>query len=121
MNREMLGAEIKKHLESQSFAVLSTRSENEAPHSTIVCFVSADDLETLVFVTPRTTRKFANLIVRPEATLFIDDRSSFMGNLKDIWAIEARGIFREASVDESKAYGRLFLNKYPDLADFAAA
>ncbi len=121
MNSEMLRSEIKNLLEGQSFAVLSTRSDQEAPHSTIVCFVSADELETLVFATPRTTRKFANLVARPETTLFIDDRTQFLGNLKDIWAIEARGLFREASADESSAYRALFLNKYPDLKDFVDA
>ncbi len=121
MNSETLRSAIINRLESQSFAILSTRGNQDAPHSTIVCFASADELETLIFFTPRASRKFANLIDRPETTLFIDDRSLFMGNLKDIWGIEARGRFREATAEESPAYRGLFLNKYPDLIDFVDA
>ena len=112
---------LKIRLEEQPFAVLSTHGHAGTPHATIVCFVTADDLHSLVFVTPRSTRKFALLRERPEAALFVDDRTLDVSDLKDIYGIEARGPVRELAPDEIPAYRELFLRKYPDLTDFADA
>lgn len=119
MTEEELKRGIRQRLQSQSFAILSTMNENNPPHSTIVCFVHADDLSTLIFVTPSSTRKFANLIRNPQATLFIDDRTPYLSDLKDIWAIEAGGRVKIPEDRERQSYLDLFLRKYPDLSDFA--
>jgi len=119
MNDDILGG-VRLRLATQSFAVLSTRGSDGAPHSTIVCFASADEGRTLLFVTPRSTRKFANILASPEVTLMVDDRTLFLGDLKDIWGIEARGPV-EVVDDESSAYRQVFLAKFPDMADFVMA
>jgi uncharacterized protein YhbP (UPF0306 family) len=121
MTEEELKQGIRLRLDSQSFAILSTNSDNNPPHSTIVCFVHADNLSTLVFVTPDTTRKYENMISNPKITLFVDDRSLFLGDLRDIWGIEARGCFRLPEESEKDGYRNLFLRKYPDLTEFADA
>lgn len=119
MTEEELKRGIRQRLDSQSFAILSTRNENNPPHSAIVCFVHADDLSTLIFVTPRSSRKFANLISHPQVTLFIDDRTPFLSDLNDIWGIEAKGHFKIPEDREKPGYMDQFLRKYPDLSNFA--
>lgn len=116
-----IGEGMKIRLDRQTFAVLSTLDAAGLPHSTIVCFCTADHLATLAFVTPRTTRKFENLLLRPDATLFIDDRSNSMADIKSIWGIEATGRVREASDLERPAYRDLFMAKYPTMEEFIQA
>jgi uncharacterized protein YhbP (UPF0306 family) len=121
LNRSELRSGIKFRLENQNFAILSSVTSVGTIHSTIVCFVAADDLSTLVFVTPRASRKFTNLQNNPEAALFIDDRSLYLGELRDVWGVEARGRVRVAGKNEAGLYQEIYLAKYPDLADFAGA
>jgi uncharacterized protein YhbP (UPF0306 family) len=121
MKPDELGEGMRLRLDEQSFAVLSTLDAVGLPHSTIVCFCAADHLATLAFVTPRTTRKFENLRLHPDAALFIDDRSNSMADIKNIWGIEARGRVRVASDLETPAYRDLFLTKYPTMEDFILA
>ena len=46
--------------ESQKLAVLSTQSDGQ-PYASLVAFWAPDDLKSIYFATPNTTRKFANL------------------------------------------------------------
>ena len=110
---------IRVRLKEQKFGVLSTVSSDGRPHSTIVCFVSDADLKTIVVVTPETTRKFRNLMDRPQATFFFDDRTASLADLNSIWGIEAQGRIRRSTEAERRNYREIFLRKYPALIQFA--
>lgn len=121
MTEENIRAELKAALSGQLFAVLSTHGSSGPPHSTIVCFTAADELASILFVTPRASRKYNLLTQRPEATLFIDDRRDDLKELDKIRGIEARGRVSELAPDDLELYRQLFLRKFPNLAGFVDA
>lgn len=121
MTEDDIRGELKTALGRQLFAVLSTHGENGPPHSTIVCFRAADDLASILFVTPRTTRKYTLLQERPEATLFFDDRRDDLAELHEIRGIEARGRAEELDSHDLGLYGPLFMRKYPNMKSFVEA
>lgn len=112
---------VKRLLARQLFGVLGTRDDAGRPHLSIVSFVSADDLQSLIFATPRSTRKFGYLMKRPEAALFSDDRRERIDDLMDVIGVEAAGEAHELSGHESGPYRELYLAKYPELAEFVDA
>lgn len=112
---------VKRLLARQLFGVLGTRDDAGRPHLSIVSFVSADDLKSLVFATPRSTRKYAYLEKRPEAAFFSDDRRERIDDLMDVIGVEAAGEARELADSEREPYRSLYLAKYPELAEFVDA
>lgn len=117
MNRAELVATVRTLLSQQLFGVLATYGEG-GPHTTIVAFASADDLETIVFATQRKTRKFRNLKLGVNVSLFIDDRKNDHAALGDISGMEARGRARELQQRERERYKSVYAAKHPPLADF---
>ncbi len=105
-------------LSGQIFAVLATQGDAGRPHLSIVSFLSADSLRSLIFVTPKKTRKYGYLRERPEAALFIDDRREKIGDLMKITGIEAAGKASELDAKECAVYRSAFLSRYPGLKDF---
>ena len=112
---------VKRLLARQLYGVLATRGEGERPHQSIVAFVSADDLGSLVFATPRSTRKFEFLSRRPEVALFSDDRRERIDDLMQVTGVEASGKARELPARERQGYRALYLSKYPEMAEFVDA
>lgn len=121
MEERELRARVRTILGSQLYGVLSTLSEDGAPHASIIAFVSADALGGIVFATPRNTRKFAYLVERPEAAFFIDDRRSSPDELMEVTGIEARGRVTELTGEERTAYRALYLARHPAMDSFIDA
>lgn len=103
----------------QKLAVLTTCSAEQKLHSTIVCFVSADNLRSMVFVTPIKTRKYENLLKGGEDVLFVDTRAAGKLKVDEISAVEARGPI--LILDNPGMYRELYLRRFPDLVTFADA
>lgn len=121
MTNYELRSAVKQLMASELYGVLATQSGSGAPHSSIVAFVSADDLTSVVFVTPRNTRKFANIEARPAVSFFVDNRSDRVDELMRVIGIEAHGNAHELSAEQGCAYRALFLAKYPQMSGFAQA
>lgn len=104
----------------QPLAVLATNGE-DGPYATLVAVAVADDLRTVLFVTPRTTRKWANITADPRVSLLLDDRNDTPSDFVDGAAATFVGKARELTGEErSEALGR-FLSRHPHLEDFATA
>ncbi len=112
---------VKRLLARQLYGVLATREEGGKPHLSIVAFVSADDLGSLVFATPRSTRKFEYLTRRPEVALFSDDRRERIDDLMQVTGVEASGKARELPARDREGYRALYLSKYPEMTEFVNA
>jgi nitroimidazol reductase NimA-like FMN-containing flavoprotein (pyridoxamine 5'-phosphate oxidase superfamily) len=56
-----LRRKLKELFDKQRIGVLSTQKRNR-PYASLVAFVVTDDLKSFVFATPRTTRKYSNII-----------------------------------------------------------
>ncbi len=109
---------VEELLTGQIFAVLATQGDAGRPHLSIVSFLSSDSLRSLIFVTPRKTRKYGYLRKRPEAALFIDDRREKIGDIMKVTGIEAAGKAAELAGEERAAYRSAFITRYPGLSDF---
>ena len=101
----------------QLFAVLSTQGP-DGPHSVIVCFITSTGLGELFFVTPRSTRKFSNMIKHPVVSLFVDNRQNSLQDLHGLTGVEVKGRAEVAPDDDRKFVRDLFLKRFPELGDF---
>ncbi len=121
MREHDLKVSVKRLMATQLYGVLATQSDSGAPHTSIVAFVSADDLNSIVFVTPRNTRKCKYIIARPEVAFFVDDRRERVEELMQVVGVEARGRGMLLDADEYPLYRELYLAKYPEMTEFVDA
>ena len=105
-------------LSSQRLAVLCT-DERGKPYASLIAFAAAPDLKTLVFATPRPTRKYANLSDNPRVSLLLDNRSNREEDFAEAAAATILGSAREATGEDRESCLALFLGKHPYLSSFA--
>jgi uncharacterized protein YhbP (UPF0306 family) len=99
------------------FGVLATRGAGGL-HTTIVSIAPADDLHTILFATPRETRKYQNLQQDHDVSLFIDDRTNSAEAITSICGVEARGSAMELSGEDRHLYERIYRRRHPNLDRF---
>ena len=106
-------------LASQMFAVLSTQAES-GPYSSLIAFWAPDDLDHVLFITLRATRKFRFLTEHPQVALLFDDRSNRGVDLDRAAAVTATGRAREVTDERERTRAlAAFLKKHPGLRSFA--
>jgi heme iron utilization protein len=114
--------EIKQKLidlfESQKLAVLSTHCQGQ-PYGSLVAFVVSHDLKEFFFVTPRATRKYANMKADPRVALLVDSRSNQDSDIHRAMAATAVGKAAEVAEDDREKVLKLYLFKHPHLEEFA--
>ena len=117
-------AELKKLLQKlfsgQLLAVLSTQSQS-GPYGNLVAFAVTEDLETILFATTRSTRKYGNLMQTPRVAMVMDNRSNNEEDFHEAVAVTATGSVKELDGAEKDKAQRLFLSKHPYLTDFVHA
>jgi len=114
--------EIQKHLRdlftSQSLAVLATQNEAQ-PYASLVAFVATDDLKHIYFVTPRTTRKFANLAADGRVAVLINNSTNQSADFHQAISVTAVGDAQEMNGPEREQQLSHYLAKHPYLDEFA--
>jgi len=118
MEHDELRTRIKLVLASQLYGVLSTQGEEGLPHASIIAFASADDLGSIVFATPKNTRKHRNMLARAGVAFFVDDRRENREELMQVVGIEATGQAVELAGEEKQAYRSILVAKHPQMAGF---
>jgi hypothetical protein len=116
-NESRIREEVQELLESQYFAVLSTRGKTH-PYGTLVGFVATDGMKHIVFATMKDTRKFRNMSADGRVSLLIDSRTNRVEDLKDAQALTALG---EVCAFESPSDGQhrpVYLERHPHLSSF---
>lgn len=103
---------------NQRLAVLCTQREG-APYGNLVAFSSADELTRLVFVTPKATRKFANITADHRVAMLIDNRSNDSLDFSQAIAVTATGRAFDLKSEERERLLDGYLLKHPHLAEFA--
>lgn len=104
-------------LSRQQLGVLSTCG-GQQPYASLVAFAATDDLSHIVFVTPRPTRKYANLTANGRVALLVDNRSNRMSDFRRAMAATAVGSVREVRKARNSRLIRVYLEKHPHLEDF---
>ena len=103
---------------SQNLAVLATHSQKQ-PYASLVAFAATDDLKYLYFVTPKTTRKFANLTVHPRVAVLINSSTNQTADFHRAISVTAVGEAEEIIAADREPLLSLYLAKHPHLAEFA--
>ena len=111
--------EISRLLSSQRLGVLSTRLLSSGPYSSLVAFSESEDLSCLYFSTPRTTRKFNNLLQDKRVSMLIDNRSNRISDFHLAVAATALGDADAVPREKSETLLQSYLTKHPYLKDFA--
>ncbi|CAB1083502.1 hypothetical protein D1AOALGA4SA_11064 [Olavius algarvensis Delta 1 endosymbiont] len=114
--------EIQKHLRdlftSQSLAVLATQNDAQ-PYASLVAFVATDDLKHLYFVTPKTTRKFANLAADGRVAILINNSTNQSADFHQAISVTAVGDAEEMTGPGREQQLSHYLAKHPYLDEFA--
>ena len=105
---------------SQKLASLSTQKDGQ-PYASLVAFYHADDAKHLFFVTPKTTRKFANLNADGRVALMINNSTNTDSDFHNAMSVTAVGTANEVLGSEKQEVLSLYLAKHPYLEDFARA
>ena len=112
-----LRRKLKELFDKQRIGVLSTQKRNR-PYASLVAFAVTDDLKSFVFATPRTTRKYSNIIASSRAALLIDNRSNRMSDFRKAMAVTVVGAVRELRKSHKNHLIQLYLKKHSHLEDF---
>ncbi len=107
-------------LARQRFGVLATTQAGE-PHTSLVAFAVTADRQSVVFATPRATRKYANLRSEPRVALLIDNRSNRASDVRSAAALTIVGRVVEPRGVARAALHALYLARHPGLAGFVQA
>jgi len=108
---------IHKLLSEQKLGALATHRHGE-PWATLIAFAAADNLNLIYFATPKTTRKYSNLVNDPRCSLLIDNRENLVSDFSNSIAVTATGVIKEVDEFEKPAALQFFLNKHPYLQTF---
>jgi nitroimidazol reductase NimA-like FMN-containing flavoprotein (pyridoxamine 5'-phosphate oxidase superfamily) len=103
--------------QSQNLAVLSTQHAGQ-PYASLVAFDAAADFEYIYFVTPKTTRKFANLIADSRVAVLINNSTNQSSDFHRAVSVTAVGRAEEVADADKALILEPYLKKHPYLEDF---
>ena len=112
--------QIRELFHKQKLAVLSTHHSGQ-PYANLIAFVGKEDLKEVFFVTPRTTRKFANISADSRVAILINSSLNVDADFHEAVAVTALGNAKEISDTEKDKVLSLFLAKHPYLEAFATS
>ncbi|MFA6600589.1 MAG: pyridoxamine 5'-phosphate oxidase family protein [Candidatus Omnitrophota bacterium] len=109
---------IRKLLTSQRFAILCTQGLAQ-PYASIVGFAASDDLKSIYFSTPKTTRKYRLLTRCSKVAIQADNRSHFPKKFMSVESVTATG--KAGAIKgrkESLAVADILRKRHPYLKSF---
>jgi heme iron utilization protein len=109
---------LKDLFRTQLFASLATL-QNGRPYNNLIAFFVTDDLKSVLFVTKRETRKYANLISNNNVSVLIDSRSNHDSDFRNAVAVTATGAAEEVKDGHRETLLQLYLVKHHNLEKFA--
>lgn len=105
-------------LREQHLGVLSTVGDG-APYASLVAYSVSDDDAQLYFVTPKATRKFANLSANPSVAMLVNNSINRPEDFHRAMAVTAAGIARVAASAERDNIINRYVATHPYLEAFA--
>lgn len=102
----------------QLHAVLATDMDGQ-PYTSLVAYALIPEMKGIIFTTPKSTRKYRNILRNSRVSLLIDTRSN---TRKDYMSAESLTILGNASPLRKKCkqwllYSDIFLKKHPKLGE----
>jgi hypothetical protein len=112
---------IGRLLGEQPYAVLCTQGEGQ-PYGSLVALAATNDLTSMVFATPKATRKYRLLCLCDHVALVVDSRSTQSDDMMQIEALTTTGRATEVTDSEDiERCSRLLLSRHVQLESFVAA
>lgn len=108
---------LRELFESQNLAVLATHNAGQ-PYASLVAFVATEDLKQIYFVTPKTTRKFANLSKDHRVAVLVNSSTNQADDFHRAISVTAVGNAEEIAGTEREQILKHYLAKHPHLEDF---
>ena len=105
---------------SQNLAALSTHHAGQ-PYASLVAFYAGDDLKHIYFVTPKTTRKYANLTADNRVAIMVNSASNQTADFHKAISVTAVGKAKKRAGADKEPILSQYLAKHPYLEDFARA
>jgi nitroimidazol reductase NimA-like FMN-containing flavoprotein (pyridoxamine 5'-phosphate oxidase superfamily) len=102
---------------SQNLAALSTHHAGQ-PYASLVAFYAGDDLKHIYFVTPKTTRKYANLTADNRVAVMVNSSTNQTSDFHQAISVTAVGRAKEAAGADRELILGQYLAKHPHLEDF---
>lgn len=118
--QKQLQQQLSDLFDAQNLAVLATQQAGQ-PYASLVAFVATEDLRYIYFVTPNTTRKYANLIGDKRVAILINSSVNQAADFHEAISVTAVGEAAEVANDNKKAILKKYLSKHPHLEDFVHA
>ena len=112
-----LEQKLKKLFSSQKLGVLATQQKKK-PYTSLVAFACSDDMRQIAFATPKSTRKFSNIISNSNVSMFIDNRSNKVVDFRKAIGVTALGSVRMIRKNKNSKMMKLYLKKNPQLESF---
>jgi len=112
---------LRELLTSQRLAVLATCEEDGQPYVNLMAFAASDDLKTILLVTGRSTRKYANLQADQRIALMIDSRSNQASDTHEAVAATVLGDAEETCGAERDRLLPTYVAQNPHLQEFASS
>ena len=102
---------------SQNLAALATHQDGQ-PYASLVAFYTTDDLKHIYFVTPETTRKFANLTADNRVAVLINSSTNQDSDFHQAISVTAVGKAEVVSGLNKEIIIDGYLAKHPYLENF---
>ncbi len=118
--KEKIRMQLRELFRTQNLAALSTH-QNGQPYASLVAFYATDTLKHIYFVTPKTTRKFANLTSDNRVAVMVNSSSNQASDFHR--AISATAVGKATVLEGSDREPVLeqYLVKHPHLEEFVHA
>jgi len=109
--------DIRGILDSQKFTVLSSHAEGQ-PYANLIAFAATDDLRRILFCTPRSTRKYANISRDPRTAMLFHTSSNKAADCREAMSVTATGTVVEVPDNHRGAEAEVLMERHPALAEF---
>lgn len=114
---EYIQQRLRELFDSQNLAVLATHNRGQ-PYASLVAFVATEDLRHIYFVTPKTTRKFANLSKDHRVAILVNSSTNQAEDFHRAISVTAVGNAEEITGVQRNQILKQYLAKHPHLEDF---
>jgi nitroimidazol reductase NimA-like FMN-containing flavoprotein (pyridoxamine 5'-phosphate oxidase superfamily) len=119
-NKGEIRERLKTLFQAQTLAVVATSNQGQ-PYTSLVAFIATADLQHIYFVTPRATRKFANIRSDARVSVLINSSENRDDDFHRAVSVTAVGDAHIVSEEDRAAILADYLAKHPFLEDFAVS
>ena len=114
-----VSAKVAALITGQGLGVLATTDPDGHTYASLIAFAAKPDQSALFFVTPRATRKFANLTHDPRVALLVNNSLNQPADFHRAVAATILGNARQLDDESRSRCLNVYLAKHPYLKQFA--